>query len=535
LELCVFHKHILKIIKLHRGKNVCPAFTKSVRDGFEMPSSSRTYHSPPQYAYPQQSDPNISATAVLSCAFAGVFVIYYILSGILALPSLTDIVVLMAGLLFGPAAREYLQSTFATSPRQVVSQVRNRAASIVGRSATLSHSGGTVGGLWNVGNTCYQNSVLQALASLDSLKPWLVSIEDGTAAAALARLVADLNLIKDKPRAATADTLITQESGGTRGWMFNEQQDAQEFLQGLMGVLEKEVSREMDKRKKENTIGLEGILGGRKKNSTVSPLDANLRSPFEGLLAQRVGCLRCGYVESISLQPFTTLSLPIPSTWATTLEDCLRVFTSIENIPEVDCDKCTLQAVRQRLQNILDSPPPPGFENLFSDISDVNYPAFKDTLTVRLDAVSAALEEDNFTARIPGVRLDGVHKVSSTKTKQVMVARAPQVLVLHTNRSQFDILTGMVGKNYAAVRFPALLDLGELDVVTRHEMLSVNPGNPISSVHLLGDDSATAIIDNVVYYLKAVVAHYGGHHNGHYVAYRSWAGKWWRISDHEVM
>ena len=476
-------------------------------------------------------------TTVFTCVVVGLCLIYYLLAVFLALPSPLDAIALMAGLLFGPAAREHLQNTFATSPRQVVSQVRNRAASMVGRAAA-SVDGGTVGGLWNVGNTCYQNSVLQALASLGSLKPWLGAIQDGTAADALQELVDELNEISDKPRVETASALITQASGGTRGWMFNEQQDAQEFLQGLMGVLEKEIAAGVEKKKREKVVGLEGILG-QMKVAAVSE-EATLRSPFEGLLAQRVGCLDCGYVESISLQPFTTLSLPIPSTWATTLEDCLRVFTSIEKIPGVDCDKCTLWSVQERLSNLLN--PPRALSASTDEEPGAEEPlplpdTLHETITTRLAAVKAALEDDNFTPRIPGVKLDGAHKVSSTKTKQVMIARAPQILVLHTNRSQFDMLTGMVGKNYAAVKFPAILDLAQLGVITRHEHLSTDPGGPISTLGRNEEEEGAdeAKLNDGIYELKAVVAHYGGHHNGHYVAYRSWADRWWRISDHEVM
>ena len=574
-----------------------------------MPSSSRSYkyhYQPPpppppppssRYKYAQQqyesTATDIPLTTVLTCVAAGLLLLYHVLSSYLhALPTPLDAVAAMVGLLFGPAAREHLQNTFATSPRQVVSQVRNRAASLVGRAPLGGYldgdrgiggggggggggvdgggdggsDGGTVGGLWNVGNTCYQNSVLQALASLGSLRAWLDGIRDGTAAGALQQLVDQLNQLSEKPRVQTASALITQASGGARGWMFNEQQDAQEFLQGLMGLLEKEVAAVVEKKKEEGLAGLEAILADRKQQPAaagpVADGTAPLRSPFEGLLAQRVGCLDCGYVESISLQPFTTLSLPIPSTWATTLEDCLRAFTAIEKIPGVDCDKCTLQSVQRQLSNLLTPPhapprlpppPPPPPPPSSSSPPSPSLPdgeaeeplappqAAQETIRARLAAVARALEDDNFTPLIEGVELDGAHKVSSTKTKQVMIARAPQVLVLHTNRSQFDMLTGMAGKNYAAVRFPTILDLAHLAVVTRHQHLSTDPGGPISTFRPSddddegGDDGEPEAKHEGVYELKAVVAHYGGHHNGHYVAYRSWADRWWRISDHEVM
>ncbi|KAI5853533.1 hypothetical protein BZA05DRAFT_318105, partial [Tricharina praecox] len=488
----------------------------------------------------------IALSTVSTVVVGGVLLIYFLLADFLALPSPLDAIALMAGRLFGPAARERLQNAFATTPRQVVSQVRNRAASIVGRAPPRVGGGGVVGGLWNVGNTCYQNSVLQALASLEGLKSWLDAIEDGITAEALGDLVEELNTVSDRPKVETASALITQASGGTRGWMFNEQQDAQEFLQGLMGVLEKEVGAIEERRKQDTTVGLEGILG--RKDYMVAQ-DTSLRSPFEGLLAQRVGCLKCGYVESISLQPFTTLSLPIPNAWATTLEDCLHGFTEIENIPEVDCDKCTLLSIRDRLIEFrasLSSAPRAPLSPTNSDPESDNEKspppqasqAMIETIATRLEAIEEALDDDNFSPRISGVKLDGSLKVSSTKTKQVMIARAPQVLVLHTNRSKFDPLTGTVGKNYAAVRFPAILDLGALGVVTRHEQLSTNPGRAISDSRKEDEnveDDMMAAGGEGVYELQAVVAHYGGHHNGHYVAYRSWADRWWRISDHEVI
>lgn len=140
-----------------------------------------------------------------------------------------------------------------------------------------------------------------------------------------------------------------------------------------------------------------------------------------------------------------------------------------------------------------------------------------------------------------------------------MVARPPPVLVLHLNRSQYDIVTGMTGKNYAAVKFPARMDLARLGVVTRHDVddgswgLVVDPARRMSGrvprwLVPEGEDGDEAVVtdedecetptgemeDGVVYDLKSVVAHYGGHHNGHYVCYRKHREQWFKISDHEV-
>jgi ubiquitin carboxyl-terminal hydrolase 1 len=459
-----------------------------------MPSSSRgPYHyrpPPPTYA---QHDTNLDLTTVATTVCAALLVVYFALGQYARLPSLSA----MAGLLLGPEYREKLQNTFAQQGRMVRVE------------------GGTVGGLWNVGNTCYQNSVLQALASLGALKKWLGDVEEPTANA-LVSLVDMLNVVEDYKKAEIPSATITLAGGGARGWMYNEQQDAQEFLQGLMGVLEKEVSVSEEKRRRSSpTVGLSALLSSEKEASSTVPQPLR-RSPFEGLLAQRVGCLRCGYVESISLQPFTTLSLPIPSTIETTLEECIDAFTAIEQIPNVDCDKCTLLSIRNNLQHLLHAPLPD---------------EVRETAALRLKAINEALDDDNFSPTIPGVKLDGALKVSSTKTKHVMIARAPEVLVLHANRSRFDMLTGAIGKNYAAIQFPMRLDLCQLGAVTRHEHLDTRPGMPISP---LTPSSADEMEEEAVYELKAVVAHFGGHHNGHYVACRKWARRWWRISDHDV-
>lgn len=165
------------------------------------------------------------------------------------------------------------------------------------------------------------------MASLCHLKPHLASLvmsEDEhelSPSGALMSLIAALNTLTSNPRASTPSAVIVHDTDSL-GWSRNEQQDAQEFFQKLTGSLEKEVARFLDRRKRKSRMGLEGAVecdvNEKRKSVYQHPvLDSTLgkeyRSPFEGLFAQRVGCLRCGYVEAISLQPFTSLSLSLPS------------------------------------------------------------------------------------------------------------------------------------------------------------------------------------------------------------------------------
>lgn len=110
------------------------------------------------------------------------------------------------------------------------------------------------------------------------------------------------------------------------------------------------------------------------------------------------------------------------------------------------------------------------------------------------------------------------------------------VLALHLNRSQFDIQSGMIRKNYAPVKVPMWLDVGAVGVVVGKGGWEVDPGKPISMPEL--DDTmeeGDASANKTLFELKGLVAHYGGHHNGHYICYRKTGQRWWKISDEKVV
>ena len=128
----------------------------------------------PRSAVPTPSiDPEVSLSLLISLIIAGVFVVYNLLYELVGLPPLWELIfVMIPGLLLGPRARETLENTFGISKDGglgIVARVRNRAASLVGGQlvpAGCSPDGeGLIGGLWNSGNTCYQNSILQARGS----------------------------------------------------------------------------------------------------------------------------------------------------------------------------------------------------------------------------------------------------------------------------------------------------------------------------------------------------------------------------------
>ncbi|OAA68750.1 Peptidase C19, ubiquitin carboxyl-terminal hydrolase 2 [Niveomyces insectorum RCEF 264] len=80
----------------------------------------------------------------------------------------------------------------------------------------------------------------------------------------------------------------------------------------------------------------------------------------------------------------------------------------------------------------------------------------------RLEAVETALEEEDFEEKTLSdtCKIPDKQRITATKSRQVGIARAPPSIAFHINRSGFDENTGYTFKNPAMVRFPARLDLG---------------------------------------------------------------------------
>ncbi|KAF1938494.1 cysteine proteinase [Clathrospora elynae] len=390
-------------------------------------------------------------------------------------------------------------------------------------------------GLGNLNNSCYQNSVIQGLASLPSLREYLSkttsehTLSPATTNGALFEIIRNLNNPDNKGQHFWI-------RGKLKSMSTFEQQDAQEYYSKILDALDEEVKKVSSSKRRTSVSWLEATKSlsgsgvdaqaGETENDTRSggaeeavhrrdaendvqkgeelgaktlrtPLNQSkiTPNPLEGRLAQRVGCTSCGYSEGLTLIPFNCVTVSLGRSYSYDIRECLDEYTTLEYIDGVECAKCTLL----KLQNTL---APLAAKNPGSPFVE------------KLHAVQKALDEEDFEDKtlIKTLNVNKKNWVQSTKSKQAVIAQVPQSLVLHVNRSGFNENTGMPFKNNAGVSYPRILDLGNWCLSSTEW-----PRDPRESMLSGG----TPITDSPFHYrLQAAVTHYGSHGNGHYVCYR---------------
>lgn len=457
----------------------------------------------------------------------------------------------------------------------VMGMVQQKAKSAGAGPFTSASPTRALPGLGNWDNSCYQNSVLQGLAALESLPPFLSSPkpEEATTSIriALRDFIARLNDQGNCGKTFWTPARLKNMSS----W---SQQDAQEYLSKILDEVTSGAREAAQK--SPQTLGLESLaisipsrtLGaapveegksGKAKaelSLKISQLPGELASmllhnPLEGLLAQRVGCQKCGYVEGLSLVPFNCLTVPLGKGWLADVRDCLDEYTTLEPINGVECIKCTmLQAETQMSQILENTKPPDGTDT--DDESSRETAALCSSVQDRLALVRQSIKDKDFSdTKLKKCQIGPKNRVYTTKSRQAVIARGPKALILHVNRSVFNELSGVQSKNYANVRFPMTLAIGpwclgdHRAASEREDIAETWTTDP--SVSMLRDSCDDEVPPSgPSYQLRAVVTHYGRHENGHYICYRrsphhfrldrssetdsEQPHPWWRLSDGDV-
>ncbi|RAK95260.1 ubiquitin-specific protease UBP1 [Aspergillus ibericus CBS 121593] len=438
-------------------------------------------------------------------------------------------------------------------------------------TSLLSSKNNVPPGLGNWDNSCYQNSIIQGLASLQSLEAFLGRNVDQLGQKVLLSTHQALRDIIERLNSADSYGQRLWTPADLKSMSSWQQQDAQEYFSKVVDQLDLEVQQAT--RRHTRNLGLkmagpqEHVIGSAPRQEihgdTASEPQTTgnqvFRNPLEGLLAQRVGCIQCGWTEGLSLIPFNCLTVPLGPKFEYDIRECLHHYMHLEPIEGVECAKCTLLRAQTQLSNLLkqidDDEATPSATTDSPKISD----ALRSSAQERLQAVEQALTEEDFAEKTLSQKchIPGKSRVSTTKSRQAVIARPPECLVIHVNRSLFDETTGMLRKNYAAVKFPKALNLNQwsLGGVSNETEQGLEAWETNPSVSMLSHAGRGASTGRH-YQLRAVVTHYGRHENGHYICYRKYSTetfpahvpdavveadgekerteRWYRLSDEDV-
>lgn len=412
-----------------------------------------------------------------------------------------------------------------------VLKARSRALSATGSVFGIKTQSDRPPGLGNIDNSCYQNSILQGLSSLDSMPEFLSTClknldaeqSSDSVAQTLKTLISDLNDFENYGQTLWTPGVLKSMSTWT-------QQDAQEYYSKILDDIEKGVTKAVQESRPQRGLERDAPVkddatpsensddsGYQSVNSDPRLSEMKLiRNPLEGLLAQRVACIRCGHSDGISMIPFNCLTLSLGlEKHQHDLYERLDAYTKVEAIEGVECPKCTLLKSQGLLTSLLEK------------MRQSNMPEAQLTDSMRrLEAVNLALEEDDFDEKTlrGACKISPKSTVTTTKTKQIVIGRPPQSLAVHMNRSVFDPATFDMIKNSAPVHFPMTLDLGPWCLGSSGGKAGGLDGEELwptgSMASLIAGDSSRSRLSGPIYELRAAVTHYGRHENGHYICYR---------------
>ncbi|PVV02391.1 hypothetical protein BB560_003163, partial [Smittium megazygosporum] len=378
----------------------------------------------------------------------------------------------------------------------------------------------------------------------------------------LGEVMDEINCSTEKRSAFVPKNILKSMSQKFPWTSGSNQQDAQEFFQALMTVSQKNFALPTSQKGFHSSV----ISSFKNTDNTPVPIhsiEPQASNPFTGLVASKISCVSCGYSASLNHFLVDCVSIPIPNKNASSLEECLQLYTGIDTLDDFKCRRCQLSATLRQVNTSIDA-------NLVkkNDLSEkiklteknisLCDKSEEDALNQELKKTESKLRSlkkkleaqknlisklenqkkeiefalsNNIDKDLPGIELS--NESTGLSTKQTMFARLPKTLCLHLNRSLF-FLSGYTGKNSTNVAIPPVLDMSPFST---SGFLDTRPNFPISKSSLLNDKNN---IQNSKYKLVSVIVHIGSHDSGHYYAYKRTKDKnsakstWFCVSDSDI-
>ena len=394
-------------------------------------------------------------------------------------------------------------------------------------SASMRKKG--VVGLFNPANDCFINSVLQSLAGLGDVRLYLIrelhrrkldglevytslpdrgpddkpidirkalSLQSGEVTMALKEMIDRLNErpIQKKTISAAKFVAALEHAFDTR--ISKSQQDAQELLQVVAERLSEEyhagkaarkragLAREAEMEGPEISITRSGMsdqeeLDMLRNRASISEIDDAAFSteesgfPLEGQTQSQIECQHCHFIPKASPASFVMLTLNVPQTSATNLNDCYDAHFKTEYIDDYKCDRCRLEHAIGVFN-----------EDLAQTSSEREKDGIRDQIAKLQKAMIDDPEKPPQDVELPDKNFAPERRIA----RHVQITTFPKVLVIHLSRSIYDPRNYST-KNAAKVTFPETFPLGGL----------INRRN---------------------YKLLGMVSHKGSHNSGHYESFR---------------
>ncbi|KAB2597278.1 ubiquitin carboxyl-terminal hydrolase 27-like [Pyrus ussuriensis x Pyrus communis] len=315
-----------------------------------------------------------------------------------------------------------------------------------------------VPGLQNLGNNCFLNVILQALASCSYFQPFLQNVleeyefsafqdrVDGfPLTIALAALLEDLSVVGGGRVVLSPRKLMLVMEAYIQNFDLTSQQDAAEAFLHLLSSLREEFSDCY----LPNQCSLAELLASNCRIITPTRMEnqseqarwqQHYLGPFDGILGSILMCRSCSTQISLNFESFHSLPLsPVLNGGATimvgcTLENCLEQFTAAEQVENYHCNHCW-------------------------HIAAVKYLFSMGVNEEEIEKIKRCPEQDSCDCQrhIHLHKLPWSNKFSYT-LKQISIARCPKILCVHLKRVSINMFGELV-KLQGHISFPLVLDL----------------------------------------------------------------------------